>query len=61
MTLCCNEKCELSKLNCLVCLMQTHKKCNKYMIRLEDIMSNSISDFHNWYDDAMVSEIASLT
>jgi hypothetical protein len=30
------------------------------MIRLEDIMEGNVANLGNWYDDAMVTEIASL-
>jgi len=60
MTICCAEDCKLNKLNCIFCIMKIHKGCNKFMIRLEDIIEGNISNFGNWYDDAMVTEIASL-
>jgi len=44
----------------MVCLLETHTKCNAFMIRVEDIAKGKLEKFENWYDDSVVSQIASM-
>ena len=61
LTLCCKKDCELSPLNCVFCLLQDHTECNEFMIRVKDIQELNIEQLHNWYDNPIISEIASVT
>ena len=58
--LCTKVDCGLQTLNCISCLLNSHKGCAKYMIEIESVIKGNLSKLGNWYSQKSVSEIAEL-